>query len=74
MTDTLHPLAAWRWENHLSQRELASLIGMTEARLSLILTYRAMPTLGQTLRIAAVTGGKVPPSTWNYKVQNDPRS
>lgn len=46
----------WLAERNLTQRALAGRLGMSEARLSLILSGKSTPSLDEGLRLSGLTG------------------
>jgi DNA-binding transcriptional regulator YdaS (Cro superfamily) len=57
--DKPHPLAAWMDKTRTSRAALIEMIGVKEAHLSLILSWKRNPSLPLAARIERATKGRV---------------
>jgi lambda repressor-like predicted transcriptional regulator len=64
MTIDAHPAAQWAKLQGLTTRQLADLLGVSPRTLYIYLGQYRKPGRPQAERLAAATGGAIPPEVW----------
>lgn len=69
----MNELARWAARTGRSQQALAEELGVSQAHVSRLLAGQRTPSDRLKVRVAAVTGGEVPPESWFSTLQDEAR-